>query len=182
MYQTPEQIIAMNKTNLEAAMRFAGVAILGAERMIDLQLKAAKSAFSESFEGAKALASVKDFQQLAALKDSMTQPSLEKATAYAKSFYDVATETQAEYGKLVEAQVSVFNKELVTGLDKLVKTAPAGSEVGVAAVKSAIAAVNSAYDNLSKVAKQFAQATQSNMEAAASQATTAVKKASKKAA
>jgi hypothetical protein len=49
-------------------------------------------------------------------------------------------------------------------------------------VKSAIAAVNSAYDNLSKVAKQFAQATQSNMEAAASQATTAVTKASKKAA
>ena len=76
----------------------------------------------------------------------------------------------------------MFNKELVTGLDKLVKTAPAGSEVGVAAVKSAIAAVNSAYDNLSKVAKQFAQATQSNMEAAATQATTAVKKASKKAA
>jgi phasin family protein len=158
MYQTPEQLIAMNKANLDVAMRFAGVAIEGAERLMDLQLKAAKTAFSDSFEGAKALAAVKDFQQFAALKDNLAQPSL------------------------VEAQVSVFNKELVTGLDKLVKTAPAGSEVGVAAVKSAIAAVNSAYDNLSKVAKQFAQATQSNMEAAASQATTAVKKASKKAA
>jgi phasin family protein len=182
MYQTPEQLIAMNKANLDVAMRFAGVAIEGAERMMDLQLKAAKSAFADSFESAKALAAVKDFQQLAALKDNLAQPSLEKATAYAKSLYDVATETQAEFGKLVEAQVSVFNKELVTGLDKLVKTAPAGSEVGVAAVKSAIAAVNSAYDNLSKVAKQFAQATQSNLEAAATQATTTVKKASKKAA
>jgi phasin family protein len=182
MYQTPEQLIAMNKANLEAAMKFAGVAIEGAEKVIELQLKAAKTAFSDSFEGAKALAAVKDFQQFAALKDNLAQPSLEKATAYAKSLYDVASGTQAEFGKLVEAQVSVFNKELVTGLDKLVKTAPAGSEVGVAAMKSAIAAVNSAYDNLSKVAKQFAQATQSNMEAAASQATTAVKKASKKAA
>ena len=49
-------------------------------------------------------------------------------------------------------------------------------------MKSAIAAVNSAYDNLTKVAKQFAQATQSNMEAAASQAAATVKKAGKKAA
>jgi len=182
MVQTPEQIIAMNKANLEVAMRFAGVAIEGAERLMDLQLKAAKNAFADSFEGAKALAAVKDFQQLAALKDSLAQPSLEKATAYAKSLYDVATETQAEFGKLVEVQVAVFNKELVSGLDKMVKTAPAGSEVGVAAVKSAIAAVNSAYDNLSKVAKQFAQATQSNIESAANQATTTVKKAGKKAA
>lgn len=182
MYQTPEQLIAMNKANLEAAMRFAGVAIEGAERMIDLQLKAAKSAFADGLESAKALAAVKDIQQLAALKDSMAQPSLEKATAYAKGMYDVATETQAEFGKLVEAQVAQFNKEVVTGLDKLVKNAPAGSEVGVAALKSGIAAVNSAYDNLAKVAKQFTQATQSNLEAVATQATASVKKASKKAA
>lgn len=179
MYQTPEQLIAMNKANLEAAMRFAGVAIEGAERMIDLQLKAAKSAFADSFEGAKALAAVKDFQQLAALKDNLAQPAMEKATAYAKNVYDLTSETQAEFGKLVEAQVAVLNKEVVTTLDKMVKTAPAGSEVGVAAVKSAIAAVNSAYDNLTKVAKQFAQASQSNMEAAATQATATVKKAKK---
>ncbi|MGE0557746.1 MAG: phasin family protein [Burkholderiales bacterium] len=182
MYQTPEQLIALNKANMEVAMRFAGVAMEGAERMIDLQLKAAKTAFADSFEGAKALASVKDFQQLAALKDSLAQPSLEKATAYAKSVYDVANETQVEFSKLVEAQVAEFNKEVVSGLDKLVKNAPAGSEVGVAALKSGIAAVNAAYDNLSKVAKQFAQATQSNLEAAASQATSSVKKTSKKAA
>lgn len=180
MYQTPEQLIAMNKANMESVMRFAGVAIEGTERMIELQMKAAKSAFADSIESAKALAAVKDFQQFAALKDTMAQPTLEKATAYAKSVYDLTSETQAEFSKLIEAQVSDFNKEVVTTLDKLVKSAPAGSEVGVAALKSAIAAVNSAYDNLSKVGKQFAQATQSNLEAAATQATATVKKASKK--
>ncbi len=180
MYQTPEQLIAMNKANLESAMRFAGVAIEGAERMIDLQMKAAKSAFADGIESAKALAAVKDFQQFAALKDTMAQPTLEKATAYAKSVYDLTTETQAEFGKLVEVQVADFNKEVVATLDKMVKSAPAGSEVGIAAIKSAIASVNAAYDNLAKVGKQFAQATQSNLEAAASQATASVKKAGKK--
>lgn len=180
MYRTPEQLIAMNKANIESAMRFAGVAIEGAERMIELQMKAATSAFADGIEGAKALAAVKDFQQFAALKDNLAQPTLEKATAYAKSVYDLTSETQAEFGKLVEAQVADFNNEVVTTLDKMVKSAPAGSEVGVAAVKSAIAAVNSAYDNLSKVGKQFAQATQSNLEAAATQATASVKKAAAK--
>ena len=179
MYQTPEQLVAINKANLEVAMKFAGVALQGAERILDLQLKAAKTAFADSVESAKTIASVKDLQQLASLKDSLAQPSIEKATAYAKSVYDVTTATQAEFGKLVEAQVAEFNKQVVTTLDKMVKTAPAGSEVGIAAFKSGIAAVNSAYDNMSKVARQFSDATQSNIEAVAKQAVNGAKKAKK---
>jgi len=179
MYQTPEQLVALNKANLEVAMKFASVALQGAERILDLQLKAAKTAFADSVENAKTLAAVKDLQQLTALKDSLAQPSIEKATAYAKSVYDVTTATQAEIGKLVEEQVSEFNKQVVTTLDKMVKTAPAGSEVGIAAIKSGISAVNSAYDNLSKVAKQFTEATQSNFEAVAKQAANSVKKVKK---
>jgi phasin family protein len=179
MYQTPEQLVAINKANLEVAMKFAGVALQGAERILDLQLNAAKTAFADSVENAKAIAAVKDLQQLAALKDSMAQPTIEKATAYAKSVYDVTTATQAEFGKLVEEQVSEFNKQVVTALDKMVKTAPAGSEVGIAALKSGIAAVNSAYDNVSKVAKQFTEATQSNIEAVVKQAANGAKKAKK---
>jgi len=179
MYQTPEQLIALNKANLEVAMRFAGVALEGAERMIDLQLKAAKSAFSDGIESAKALASVQDMQQFAALKDNLAQPSIEKATAYAKSFYDVAAATQSEINKLAEEQVSDFNKQVVTMLDKMVKTAPAGSEAGISAIKSAIAAVNASYDNVSKAAKQFTEAAQSNIETAAKQAVSGAKKARK---
>lgn len=181
MYQAPEQLIAINKANMEIAMRFANVAMQGAGRMIDLQLKAAKSAFEDGVENAKALAGVKDVQQLAALKDNLAQPTIEKATAYAKSIYDVANATQSEFAKLLEEQVADFNKQVLTALDKLVKTAPAGSEVGVAAIKSGIAAVNAAYDNLSKVAKQLTEATQSNIEAVAKQAVGGTKKAKKSA-
>jgi phasin family protein len=180
MYQAPEQLIALNKANIETAMRFAGVALEGAERILDLQLKAAKIAFADSVEGAKALAEVKDVQQFAALKDSLAQPSMEKAAAYAKSVYDVTAATQAEFGKLIEVQVADINKQVIASLDKMVKNAPAGSEVGVAAIKSAIAAVNSSYDNLSKVAKQFAEATQSNIETVAKQAVNGAKKTAAK--
>lgn len=179
MYQAPEQLVAMNKANLEIAMKFASVALQGAERMLDLQLKAAKTAFADGVENAKAIASIKDVQQLASLKDDLAQPAIEKATAYARGVYDVATATQAEFGKLIEAQVAEYNKQVVATLDRMVKTAPAGSEVGIAALKSGIAAVNSAYDNLSKVAKQFTEVTQSNFEAVAKQAVNGAKKAKK---
>jgi len=176
MYQAPEQLVALNKANLEAAVRFAGIALEGAERLIEVQLKTAKSIFADSVQQAKALAEVKDVQELAQLRNTLAQPALEKATGYVKSAYDVISATQSEFSKLMEEQVAEFNKHVVTGLDKIVKSAPAGSEVAVAAVKSAISAVNSAYDNLSKSAKQFADMTQANVEAATSQAMHATKK------
>jgi phasin family protein len=179
MYQTPEQLIALNKANLEAALRFAGVALEGAERLIDLQLKTAKSALAEGLQNARTMTSVRDFDQLAALKDTVVQPTFEKATAYAKEVYDVATATQADLGKLVEEQVSEFNRQMISALDQIVKTAPAGSEVGIAAMKSTLAAVNSGFDNLTKVAKQFGEATQNNIEVVANQTIEAAKKAKK---
>lgn len=182
MYQAPEQLVALNKANLEIAMKFAGVAIHGAERMLDLQLKAAKSAYADSVENAKTIAAVKDVKELAALKDELTQPAIEKATAYAKSVYDVTTSTQAELAKLVEEHVAEYNRQVIAALDKIAKNAPAGSEVGIAAMKSSIAAVNAAYDNLSKVSKQLAETTQSKFEAVAKQAVNGAKKASRKAA
>ena len=179
MYPTPETLIALNKANFEAALRFAGVALEGAERIIDLQMKTAKNALNDSMESAKALASVRDFEQLAALKDTLVQPSVEKASAYAKQVYDVASATQSDLGKLVEEQVSDFNRQVLTAIDQMVKTAPAGSEVGIAAMKSTLAAVNSGFDNLTKVAKQFGDATQSNIEVVANQTIEAAKKAKK---
>jgi hypothetical protein len=58
----------------------------------------------------------------------------------------------------------------------MVKSAPAGSEVAVAAVKSGITAVNSAYDNLAKASKQFVEMSQANVEAMTTQATAVTKK------
>ena len=180
MYQAPEQFVALNKANLEVAVKFAAIALQSTERLINLQMKAARSAFAESAEAAKSLAGIKDLNNLAALQDNIAQPALEKATAYAKDVYDVAANTQAEFGKIVDEQVAEYNKQVVSILDKMVKTAPAGSEVGIAAFKSGIAAINSAYDNLSKASKQFQEVTQSNIETVAKQTVSTVKKAARK--
>ena len=106
MYQAQEQFAALNKANLEAATRFANVALLSAERLLDVQLKAAKTALADGIDSAKTLAEVKDLQQLAEVKDTVAQPAFEKAADYVKSVYEIASETQAEFGKLIEQQVA----------------------------------------------------------------------------
>jgi len=170
-----EQVAAAKKVGVDVALRAAGIAFEGAERLIELNLKAAKSVFADSAKVAKSLSNVKDVKELLAVNPADVQPLVEKNSAYLRSVWEIASDTQSEFAKLVEERATHFNKTIVAGLDKVAKAGPAGSDVAVAAVKSAIAAANSAYDSAVKAAKQVADLTEANV-AAASQVVSMPKK------
>ena len=171
---TPEQLAAANKANVEALMNLNHVAFEGVERLLALNLNAVKAALEDSVTNAKAAMSVKDVQEFVALQTTLAQPAVEKAVAYSRSIYEIANQTQAGVSKLVEAQAAEANKNFVALLDKAAKSAPAGSDVAVAAVKSAIAAANSAYDSITKATKQFSDIAEANVAAATSATVKAV--------
>lgn len=166
MYQSPDQFAALNKSQIDTALRFAGVALQGTQRLVALQIEVAKSVLADSVSNVKTLANVKDPQELAGLRSSLVQPNIEKAGAYARNVYSIAAATQSELSKIVESQVEEFNKNVVAVLDKATKNAPAGADFAITAVKSAVAAANATYDNLSKAAKQLAEITEANVAAA----------------
>ena len=168
MYVTPEQIVATNKAGVEAILGFANSQFAAFERVTALNFNATKAAFEEGIGHAKALLNAKDIQEFVNLNSAATQPTIEKAIAYSRSVYEVACQTQGELAKYVEAQAAEFNKNLVGLLDKISKNAPAGSDVAVAAVKSALAAANTAYDSFNKVAKQATEIAEANFAAATS--------------
>lgn len=171
----PEQISAANKANMEVVLRAIGIALEGTERLVDLNFKTAKAAFAESAKVVQSITSLKDVKDLLAVKAANLQPVVEKGTAYARSVWEIASDAQGEYVMLLEAQVTHLNKSVVSKLDKVAKSGPAGADVVVAAVKSAIAAANSAYDSAVKAAKQVADLTEANV-AAASQVVAMPKK------
>lgn len=166
MLNVPEQFVATNKENLDTFLTFVGIAAASAEKLIDLQLKTAKAAFAEGARNAQALAAAKDIQQFTEIQSAIAQPVAEKATAYARSVYAVIAETQAEMTRFFETRVGEVNKSMTSALDNAVKSAPAGSDVAVAAFKSALAAANQAYDAFSKATKQVTEATEATMTAA----------------
>src|SRR5260370_36034378 len=106
MITQPEQVAAAGKAQLDASMRFAAIAAEGAEKLLDLQFKNAKAAFDEVVKNAKAFSELKDVSQVASWAGTSFQPGLDKAAAYAKSVYDVATGTQGEIDALLEEQVN----------------------------------------------------------------------------
>ena len=173
-FATPEQFSASNKANIETLLTIANTAFASAERFAALNLNTARAMLEDSVASAKALMSVKDVQELVSLQSALAQPSVEKAVAYSRSVYEIATQTQEELSKVFEGQYADLNKNVTSALDKAAKGAPAGSDVAVAAVKQAIAAANSAYDSMTKAAKQVAEIAEANVAAATSATVKAV--------
>src|SRR5512140_2057433 len=155
MYATPEQCAAANKASVDALFSIAQAQFAAFERLSALNFNTTKTAFEDSVSQAKALLSVKDAQEFVNLSATSAQPALEKAIAYSRNVSEVA--------KLAEAQAAEMNKTVVSLMDKLTKNAPAGSDVAVAAVKSAMAAANSAYDSFTKVVKQATDMAEANV-------------------
>ena len=166
MFATPEQLAGANKANVETMLTLANTAFASAERFAALNLNTARAVLEDSVNNAKALLGAKDLQEVVSLQATLAQPSVEKAVAYSRSVYEISAQTQEEFSKLVEVQFAEVNKNVASTLDKAAKSAPAGSDVAVAAVKSAIAAANSAYDTMNQAAKQVAEIAEANVAAA----------------
>lgn len=181
MINAPEKFVALGKANVETAISLANLVLDSTERLVEVQLGAAKDAVTEGAKNAKALAAVKDVQGLIALQQELAQPAVEKAVGYSRNVYEVAAKAQSELGQLVEERIAEFNKDVIAALEQAVKAAPAGvgADAAVAAVKSAVAAASSAYDTMSKAAKQVADLTEANVTALTTKAVagTAKKKA-----
>ena len=177
MVQANEHMAALNKSQLDAALRFTEITAESLEKLVDLQFKTAKSAFADGLKTAKQLGAVKDASELAALGGGLSQPTWEKAQAYAKGVYEVAAATQAEISALLEQQLTDVSKSVLGVLDGALKNAPPGSESAVAAVKSVVQSVSAAYESMLKATKQVAAIAETNAATAAANAAAPRRKA-----
>lgn len=172
-----EQIAAANKANLETIFGLTTKAFEGVEKLVELNLQVIKATLQENAETTKKALTAKDAQELLAVQASLAQPIAEKVLAYSKHLYEIASDTQAEFTKVAEAQIAEGNKKLQSIVENIAKNAPAGSESAVAIVKTAIAAANNAYDSVNKATKQAVEVAESNFQAAAVAATKAAQQA-----
>jgi phasin family protein len=177
MIQINEQLVALNKSQLEAALRFGEITSDTLEKLADLQLRTAKTAFADGVKTAKQLGAVKDASEFAAVGGALSQPTWEKAQAYAKGVYEVAATTQAEISSLLEHQLGEVSRSVLGVLDGALKNAPAGSEGAVAAVKSVVQSASAAYESMLKATKQMVAIAESNAATAAAHVAAPRKKA-----
>ena len=180
MNLTPEQVIAANKANLETLVGLTNKAFSGVEQLIELNLAAAKSTLADSQKQASAALSVKDAQELLALQASLFQPLAEKAVAYNRHLYEIATGTGSHFTGSLEDKVAEAQKAFHAMVDNAAKNAPAGSEAAVAAFKTAVSAGNNALESVQKAVKQATEVAEANYKTLAANALNAGKPAAKK--
>ena len=177
MSLTPEQILASHKANLETLFGLTNKAFEGVEKLVELNVTASRAALAEAASHTQAVLSTKDAQELLALQASLFQPLAEKAVAYSRHLYDIASGTGAEFGKTFEAQAAEVQRNFTNLVDSAAKNAPAGSETTVAVFKSAVSAANNAFESVQKAVKQASDVAEANFNAVASSAATAAKTA-----
>ena len=165
MINPQQDMLALNKANIETTLSLASAVLKGAERLAGLQISAAKELLADNAKIARDLLSLKDPQELLSVKP-VAEPLMERALSYSRSVYEVASDTQAEITKLLEARLKDIGATVNEAVAQAAKNAPAGSDVAVAAVKSAMAAASSAYENIQKISGQVKQIAEANVAAA----------------
>ena len=176
---TVEQLMTAQKANVETLFGLTNKAFEGVEKLVELNLQVAKAALGEAGDNARAAVSVKDAQELVALQATLLQPSAEKAAAYSRHVYEIATSTNTALAQAVEAQVADAQKNFIGLVDSASKNAPAGTENAVALVRSAVAAANNAFESVQKAAKQATDVAEANFQAMTATAVKATQGATK---
>ncbi|SIQ09165.1 phasin family protein [Pseudacidovorax sp. RU35E] len=179
MALTADQIIAVQKANIDTLFGLTTKAFEGMEKLIELNVTASKAALSEAAGSAHAVLGAKDAQELLALQASMMQPMAEKTAAYSRHLYEIAQGTSAEFTKAFESKAVEAQQAMVGLIDSAAKNAPAGSETAVAMMKSAVAAANNAFESVQKAVKQASDVAEANFNAVSTQAMNAAKTATK---
>lgn len=179
MYNASEHFAEFNQANVSNAIKLASFSIENAEKLVNLNINAAKLAIAQAVEGAQAAASVKDVQELLSLRTKLAEVGVQSATGYSRTLYELSSEAQAGFSALAEETWNAYTKGIASWVEKAGQSAPAGSDVAVNALKSTFAASTAAFDQFQKATKQVAEFADASVRAATATATRAATGATK---
>lgn len=180
MFSYQDQFSAATKTHFQAQLDLINTlttkAFEGVEKIIELNLSAARASLEESSAAARQIAAINDPQELLAMAQAQAQPTAEKAAAYSRHLVSILSATQAELTKAAEAQVAETSRKISVLIDEITKNAPVGSENAVVLLKSAIGNANASYEQLAKNTRQAVETLEGHLSNAAKQFTQAAEK------
>ena len=172
-----DQLTAANEAAINQFSYFAQLSLANAERFAELSLGAARESVEQATLHAQALAGAKDVHEVIAINSTVVEPSMKRAYAYSRTAYETVAETNNEVKRVFEKQAAEYNRAAVAALEEAFKYAPAGSETVVENVKTAIAAAQSAYNNVAAINKQIYDTVEKSVEQNVANVKTAATKA-----
>lgn len=175
-----DQFSAANEVAIEQFSYFAKLSLANFEKFAELGLGAARESLTQATRHAQTLAGARDMHEVIAINSAAVEPAFKRAYALSRTAYDTAAASNEEVKRVFEQNTAQLNKAAIAALEEALKYAPAGSETVVGNLKTAIAAAQSAYDNLVSMNKQIVETVEHNVAAASRTATKTAKRAKRK--
>ena len=159
-----DQFTAANEAAIEQFSYFAKLSLANVEKFAELGIDAARESVALATRHAEAVAAARDVNEVIALNSAALEPVMKRAYALSRTAYETAAETNDEVKRTLEKQAAEYNRAAVGALEEAFKYAPAGSESMVDNVKSAMAAAQSAYNNVVSINKQIYDTVEKSVE------------------
>ena len=175
-----DQFTAANEAAINQFAYFSQLTLANVERFAELSLGAARESVEQATAHAQSLAGAKDVHEVIAINSAAVEPVLKRAYAYSRTAYESAAETNNEVKRVFDKQTAEYNRAAVAALEEAFKYAPAGSETLVENVKTAIAAAQSAYNNVAAINKQIYDTVEKTVEQNVATVKSAATKATKR--
>lgn len=166
MLNGTEQFVAAQRALLDTTQNVSLKAIEGASKLFELNVQAARTAIADVTDQAKALFDL-DVTRLADKGLALPQPSTEKVTAYAKQVYEIVAATNSEIAELLQKHVEAAQELAVEAIDRVAKSAPAGSETVFAAAKNSFGVARNAYEQAVNASRKMTEMAEQNVAAVA---------------
>lgn len=161
MLYSQQQLAEMGASNVELARSVAQASLDGGQRVAGLQANFARKALDEGARNLASLVRASDLGQAVSVQAALVEPALQSASTFARELAEEVGRTHGEVTRLFEARAAAVRDDFQQVLEQVATSYPGGSEAAVAAMKNAFAAAGSAYDSMTRAARQVVELAQS---------------------
>jgi hypothetical protein len=124
------------------------------ERFANFHLASAKFALEKGRESASALTDARGADDLAEVRNRLTEMGVQYMRAYSKDMYQALFETQAEFSVLLQRTWKSYASALENWAEQSASIAPVGSAFTVQAIRNTVAATSNAVQQVSEATQQ----------------------------
>lgn len=158
MFSNQEKFSSDSKAFLESQFAsfdaLARKGLEGGEKLISLNIAAAKASAADFNDAARQLLTLKDPQSIFAFVVESTKPNADKAASYGRHLTEIASGIHADLTKAIETQIAGTTSKVNALAEQAAKSAPAVSENAVAMLKSVIGNANARHQQLTTTIRQ----------------------------
>lgn len=170
------------QASTEASFALANRTVEIFQKMIELNLKTARSSMTETKEIVFKALSGNNLQEWGTLQSGAAERIVPQIQAYYRQLFAIASSSQMEFANVANEYVTGQQHKLQEVIDGTARYAPATAETAIASLKSAIAAAGTWYETTYKAAQQAILTAESNAAAVSEAVSKTTRQAAERAA